>query len=107
MDDVEKYATPESKDKIKITISGRYDQFKSFKKTKKYKELIKKGTKIVFKPKKIDLKKKYTSEVQKETDFKVILSTLINKEKDPYLFQAYEFVVNEKQISEDDIFFLS
>ena len=107
VEDMETYEEPETNDKIKITISGQYDQFKAFKKTKRYKELIKKGTKVVFKPKKIESNKKHDPEVEKETDFKLILSTLINGEKNPYLCQVYELIINNKQISEDDVFFLS
>jgi hypothetical protein len=49
---------PETEDKIKLSISGEYEDFKTFKKTKKYKELTQKGVKVVFKPKKAEIKKK-------------------------------------------------
>ena len=108
VDDMDSY-TPdeETKDKVKITITGVYDQFKAFKKTKKYKALIKQGTKVVFKPKKLQAEKKVVPEVEQEQDFKTILSTLINHERDPYLYQAHEFIVNDKTISEEDVIFLS
>jgi len=108
---IDDYEQPETEDKIKISISGVYDEFKAFKKTKKYKELVKKGTKIVFKPKKI---KKEDNEEEKsndinpveETDFNRILSGLISKEKSPFLYQVFELVVNNKTVEEDDILFL-
>jgi hypothetical protein len=107
VEDMEEYEPPaESKDKIKVTISGNYEQFKAFKKTKKYKNLIKKGAKIVFKPKKLKTDKAALPEVEQESDFRVILAKLINHEKDEYLFQVYEHMVNGKIISEDDVLFL-
>jgi DNA repair exonuclease SbcCD nuclease subunit len=107
VEDMENYEETETKDKVKITISGVYDQFKAFKKTKKYKALIKKGVKVVFKPKKLQTEKKVSPEVETEQDFKTILSTLINHAKDPYLYQAHEYIVNGKSISEEDVIFLS
>lgn len=112
---MEDYEQPETEDKIKITISGVYDEFKAFKKTKKYRELVKKGTKIVFKPKKIkksdkedddEKEEKTTAEPVDETDFNRILSSLINKEKSSYLYQVFELVINNKTVEEDDILFL-
>lgn len=103
----------ENEDKVKISISGLYDEFKAFKKTKKYKELISSGTKVVFKPKKIkyeDHEKKDEKEqpIQsvEETDFIKILQSLINNDKNNYLYQVYELVVNNKNINEEDILFL-
>lgn len=107
VEDMEEYETPEeTNDKIKVTLSGNYEQFKAFKKTKKYKTLIKKGAKIVFKPKKIKNENKDVPEIENESDFRVILAKLVKHEKDPYLFQVHESVVNGKTISEDDVMFL-
>lgn len=105
MDD---YQPAETEDKIKISISGVYDEFKAFKKTKKYRELVKKGTKIVFKPKKIKTEEDTPAEMSavEETDFNRILSVLISKEKSPFLYQVFELVVNNKTVKEDDILFL-
>lgn len=121
VDDVDTYNVPETEDKIKVTLSGSYEEFKALKKTKKYKNLIDKGIKVVFKPKKL---KKVTesssndvtetsgdsvipSETNTEaTDFKVILGSMITELKDPYLLQAYELVVNGSQIAVDDVLFL-
>lgn len=110
---MEDYQAPETEDKIKITISGVYDEFKAFKKTKKYRELVKQGTKIVFKPKKIKKEedddgdeKKGIGEPMEETDFNRILSSLISKEKSNFLFQVFELVVHNKTVEEEDILFL-
>ena len=107
VEDMENYEDLETKDKIKITISGVYDQFKAFKKTKKYKTLIKRGTKVVFKPKKLKTDTTVSPEMEQESDFRVILSSLVNQAKDPYLYQVHEHIVNGKTISEDDVIFLS
>ena len=108
VEDMDSYEVPEEEDKdsVKITISGVYEQFKSFKKTKKYKEIIKSGTKIVFKPKKIQTETKVELENEQESDFRVILSSLVNQAKDPYLYQTHEYIVNGKDISENDVLFL-
>jgi hypothetical protein len=89
-------------DKIKITVSGVYDEFKAFKKTKKYKDLVQSGAKVVFKAKKGE----NTIET-KETDFHKILYALVLKEKNTTLYKLFEQVVNNKIINEDDIFITS
>jgi DNA repair exonuclease SbcCD nuclease subunit len=102
---VEEYVPANTEDKVKITISGVYDEFKAFKKTKKYKDLVKSGTKVVFKQKKIDKKKvpKDMEEMVEETDFAKILNVLVLKEKNPFLYQIHELVLNNKEISAEDI----
>jgi DNA repair exonuclease SbcCD nuclease subunit len=107
--DIEDIKVPEAdpnSDKIKITVSGVYDDFKAFKKTKKYKDIIKTGTKVVFKPKreKKEEDDKNPDPVD-ETDFNKILSMLVLSEKNSHLYQAFEMIVNNKEI-EDDILFL-
>ena len=91
-------------DKVKITISGVYEEFKAFKKTKKYRELIKTGTKVVFKPKKITKEEQEKSPEVNETDFIKILNALVMNEKNTSLYQAYELIVNNKKIEEDILF---
>lgn len=111
VEDIETYVAPETEDQIKVTVNGNYEQFKALKKTKKYKNLVDKGLKVVFKPKK---EKKISSSkdelavkhTESGTDFSNILSTIVNNEKDPYLLQNYELVINGKEILLDDIMFL-
>jgi DNA repair exonuclease SbcCD nuclease subunit len=104
-DDIDTYELPETDDKLKVTISGVYDQFKSFKKTKKYKNLIQKGVKVVFKPKRIEIKEQKEKVYESDDScFNDILHTLVTNYKDPYLSQAYELVVNNKQVKSDMIF---
>jgi DNA repair exonuclease SbcCD nuclease subunit len=93
-------------DKVKITISGVYDEFKAFKKTKKYRELVKTGTKVVFKPKKVTEEEKEKEPEVNETDFTKILNALVMNEKNSFLYQAYELVVNSKTISADEVLFM-
>lgn len=94
--------------KVKVTIEGNYDEFKSFKKTEKFKELTDSGTKVVFK-----LTKKEQIEDQLKPDltetgggFKKILETLVVNERNPFLSEVYEFVVNNREVHHNDILFL-
>lgn len=108
VEDIDTYATPETEDKLKVSLTGSYEQFKALKKTKKYKDLVKGGIKVVFKPKKLSKQEVSHLEVGQGdgTSFRTILDELIVKEKDPYLLQAYDLIVNEKRTSAEDIFFL-
>ena len=106
VEDLEDYEPPATDDKIKVTLSGNYEQFKALKKTRKYKKVIESGVKVVFKPKKVvgaDAKQEQGSE---DTSFRTILSNLVTAEKDPYVSQAYESIVNGKRTAVDDIIFL-
>jgi len=105
VESIEDLKIPETDDKVKITISGVYDEFKAFKKTKKYKELIKSGKKVVFKPKKIAKTEDDVPAVD-ETDFAKILSFLVEKEKNPFLHQLHELIVNNREIAEDDVLYV-
>lgn len=96
-----------TEDKIKISITGGYDDFKAFKKTKKYRELVKTGTKVVFKPTKIKLEESEEPTEVSETDFEKILSSLILKEKNNFLYQVYELVVRGKETDSLKVFFKS
>jgi DNA repair exonuclease SbcCD nuclease subunit len=87
-------------DKIKISVNGCSEEFKTFKKSKKYKELVDKGIKIVFKQKRIENKKE---ESEADGDFISILSKKIKETKNFDLLQAYEFVVNNKNLEEDSL----
>jgi len=95
VEDMDEYNQPNTEDKIKVTLSGNYEQFKAIKKTKKYKKMIKDGVKVVFKPKKLDVD--VINEDKKETtSFRQILDGLILKEKDQYLTNAYDFIIGKK-----------
>ena len=110
VEDVENYKVVETKDKIKVSVSGVYEQFKAFKKTKKYKNLVEKGVKVTFKPKKIE--EKISKEKQEEvinngsSDFVNILNNLVENDKNVFLTEIFELVVNNKEINSSDIMFL-
>jgi|UniRef100_A0A6C0H3H3 DNA repair exonuclease SbcCD nuclease subunit len=109
VEDVDTYEVPITEDTLKVTVSGNYDQFKALKKTKKYKNLLDKGVKVIFKPKKIkknDENANKSEEKSNSSDFQTILGTIVNDQKDPYLFKAYELIVNGKDVSTDDVIFL-
>jgi DNA repair exonuclease SbcCD nuclease subunit len=89
-------------DKVKMSITGNYDEFKAFKKTKKYKDLVQSGVKVVFKTKKTENSIQTT-----ETDFHKILHSLVLGEQNTTLYRLFEQVVNNKIINEDDIFIAS
>jgi DNA repair exonuclease SbcCD nuclease subunit len=100
----------DSKDKIKISVTGSYEEFKALKKTSKYKDLTKKGVKVVFKPKNIYVCDTDTSvqdtSVQNTTTFSSILNDIINQQKNSHLYKAYEFVVNNKHVGADEILYV-
>lgn len=98
IDDIDKYIINEdSDDKIKITIKGDYNEFKSLKKSKKYKEMIDAGLKIVFKPKKI-IQPIKNDDIKINTDFNKILYSIITEQNNPYLLQSYELIINDNHI---------
>jgi DNA repair exonuclease SbcCD nuclease subunit len=116
VDDIDTYIVPVTEDQIKLTLKGDYNDFKALKKTKKYKKLVEDGIKVVFKPKKNDQNKKIIENgVEKEiidevksngTNFNTILYSIVNEQKNPYLYQNYELVINGKEMKLDDILFL-
>lgn len=101
-------------DKIKLSLNGNQEEFKAFKKTKKYKDMIKDGVKVVFKNKKKifeeEEKKEDDNEPGKleisENDFSDILKKLVFSEKNKDLFEVYEYVVNDNVVNGTDILFL-
>jgi DNA repair exonuclease SbcCD nuclease subunit len=106
VENIDSYELPDTEDKIKITVSGVYDEFKALKKTKKYKKLINDGIKVVFKPKKIDNEKKMLDTIVDETEFVTILGEIINQEKNSYLYETYELVVNNKKVTHDNVIYI-
>lgn len=103
--DLNKFELGSGDDKVRITLSGDHNEFKSIKKTKKYKELIDQGVKIVFKMTKTTQEIPGVTDI-KDTDFSDILSTMVFNESDVFLLQAFDKVVHGKITDRDDIFFL-
>ena len=91
MDKMDTFVPVESKDDVKITLSGSYDDFKAFKKTEKFKSLSQTRTKLVFKIKKTD---KVEKEQTEECDFLRILNNLISVEE----MEFYELVINNNDV---------
>lgn len=94
----------ESENKIKVSISGIYEEFKTFKKTKKYKDMLDKGIKVVFKPKRIETKLKNQAiqdninSNKDSNNFKEILETMIEKQENPWVKEVFELVINNREI---------
>lgn len=106
VEELDKYSIPDTEDKIKVTLKGDYNEFKAVKKSKKYKDMIDNGVKVIFKPKKIDNFKDQIVNNDDTTDFKNILFSIVTSQKNPYLMQGYELIVNDKKMEIDDILFL-
>lgn len=98
----------DDENKKQIVVSGDQEEFKAFKKTKKYKELVKKGIQVRYKEKKKEKGNKDKNDIKieqsDETDFKNILYNLVIREKNPDLFQVYEYIINNNIIDNDVIF---
>lgn len=104
---IDDFKIKETDDKIRLTITGDYDEFKSFKKSEKFKKINDSGIKVVFKhKKKKKLEEEKLPELKDVTDFHNILDNIISRSKNINLIKAYEYVVNNKKIKEDDILFL-
>tara|TARA_B100000073_G_C23729377_1_gene570312 strand:+ start:1705 stop:2718 length:1014 start_codon:yes stop_codon:yes gene_type:complete len=99
--DVDNIKIPENDDQYKLTLSGNSEEFKTFKKSNKYKELTKKGIKVVYKPKKKD--NQTLSDIPDDINFSEILHKLILNEKNGELLTLFNHVVYDKDINEDMI----
>lgn len=111
VEEIDTYNIPETEDQIKVTLKGDYNEFKAVKKTKKYKNLVNKGVKVVFKPQKEKViqnntEEKVESNNTTDTSFNKILSNIINEQKNPYLLQSYELIINGKEMKIEDVLFL-
>ena len=99
-DDIEGYVVPETNDRLKVSVSGDYSDFKALKKSKKYKELVERGVKVVFKPTKAEVlggDDVPLPPVVESAAFITILDGLINAERDPILHSAYSMVVHSRE----------
>jgi DNA repair exonuclease SbcCD nuclease subunit len=103
VDEIDDYNIPNTEDELKVSLSGDYNEFKTFKKTKKYKELINKGVKVIFKPKRIEneiknenIKKIINKNTDDLTNFKKIITDIVEEHNDPYLNEIFEKIINNK-----------
>ena len=109
VEDIDTYTVPVTKDKIKLTLKGDYDQFKAVKKTVAYKRLVEQGVKVVFKPtNKLEPVPDDVAITTTSVDvnFRQVLDAIVKKEKNPYLMQAYEKIVHDTIIDVDDILYV-
>ena len=122
VEDIVDYQVPvESQDQIKLTLKGNYEQFKAIKKTRIYKEIVQKGIKVVFKPKKIEknaeeLKKEHgeikdvdsssyvesknepeTMNYKTQLNFISILEKLVLKEENRFLNETYDLILKTRE----------
>ncbi len=104
LDDIEDYdPSQKTDDHIKLTVSGTQDELKAFKKTKKYKEIVDSGAKLVFKSKKIE--SGGNENIQDDHDFSSVLDKLVDLDRNSYLRQVYEKIINDKDIDISSIFY--
>jgi len=117
IEELETFNVEKTKDKLKITISGSYEEFKTLKKTKKYKEITDEGVKIVFKSKRKEirnlkdhieeqLENQKKSNISDGSNFRKILDEAIKNEKNPYLVETFEYVINNRNINHEDVIYI-
>jgi DNA repair exonuclease SbcCD nuclease subunit len=98
VEELEDYEIKDGKDKIRLTVSGTYEQFKVFKKSKKYKNLVDKGIKIVYKDKRVA-----KNDIKIESnDFYDIIKKLVYEERNGYLLSDFNYVIENKK-KDDEI----
>ena len=102
VEEIVDFIIPETNDKIKITVSGSFDQFKSLKKTPKYKKIIDKGIKIIFKERRVNYTTGDNSNGECPNNlcnFINILTELVLKEPDCYLSEMFDLVIDNNIVS--------
>lgn len=84
-------------DYIRLVLDGNYEEFKVFKKSKKYKEIVNKGIKVVYKPKKLNIISNLNEQTndKKELSFMSILNDIICKEKNETLSIIFNEIIIE------------
>lgn len=105
---VMEFEVPETSDTLMLSVSGvNPEEFKAFQKSKKYKELQQAGIKIKFNQRRSELLTEVAREAVTEgSDFRQILHSLIQRERNSYLTSVYEFVINQKMVSPDDVIYV-
>ena len=98
VEELEDYEVKGGSDKIRLTVSGTYEQFKVFKKSKKYKNLVEKGIKIVYKDKRVV---KNDAKIE-SNDFYDIIKKSVYEERNEYLLSDFNYVIENKK-KDDEI----
>lgn len=101
------YGSLDKNTQYKLTIHGSYEEFEAFKKTTKYKSIVKSGVKIVFKHKKsfmIEKKEQLKDKLDKPTckSFNEILEEIVKKENNPYLEDLLNSIALNRYIDDAD-----
>jgi DNA repair exonuclease SbcCD nuclease subunit len=99
--DLEDYDIPETEDMLRLTVSGNCEEFKAFKKTKKYQQMTKKGVKVFYQPVKIKEEKEHRN----VEDFLTILDDMVSKENNSDLYSAYNHIFHGRD--RDEIYFFN
>jgi len=99
LDDVDSYQLKETEDDIKLTLTGNYDEFKTFRKSQKYKELQEAGIKIVHKNKKIKNDDENSLDVQidpnnvdTDSSFVELVYSMVFAEKNNVMTSDYNYL---------------
>jgi DNA repair exonuclease SbcCD nuclease subunit len=100
IDDIDSLEIKETEDTIKLSISGTYEEFKIFKKSKKYKEIMKNGTKIIYKA------KKNKSDLNEKSEdftgnFNEILHNLVLKSGNMDLISDFNYIFLKRKKNEE------
>lgn len=106
--DTFRFSELDEKNEYKIVVNGDNDEFNSFRKTSLYRDILKRGIKVVFKQKRVEIVKK--NEVIKTNirenngqTFKEILNSLITNEDNSFLNELmHEIVFNQKCTKQDN-----
>jgi DNA repair exonuclease SbcCD nuclease subunit len=90
--DMYDYTPVKSDDNVKLTLTGTTEEFKTFKKSAKYKELVASGEKIVFNAKKIETDRVVVAD---SDSFSAILNKIVTDENDSHLSLIYDELMRE------------
>lgn len=94
VEELDTYILSKSIDDIKLSVTGTVENFKCFKKSRKYREILENGIKVVFKPKKmIRREEKNGEEIIDEMYFSKVLLELISKDSDKKLLELYDEIM--------------
>ena len=77
-------------DKVRLTVTGTYEEFKTFRKSAKYKKLIKGGVKVVYRHRKAEMEVDMETAIGDKAEFQVILANLVKEENDEMLTSLYK-----------------
>ena len=89
---IEKGVKSTESEKIKVAIKGTSEEFKVFKESKEYKQLVKSGVTIAFKQEARQKPELGPDDTSENTDFHDILNNLLEKTQNATVLQDYKEV---------------